>query len=201
MLAPYFTGSARARSASSEPSRYPAGVMPWPTSLMYSYTCTPTNAAPQMIVTSSQNLRPPSCSVLPGTGRRKYFLPSAIAAYAFTIDTDEQISKKVLMPVSGTLRTAPGLAKASVMPKRSTMYEPISAVKNITSLARKTHIPSLLLYTPAPGSAGNGGRIASVVAVLATLMSSRKSRGYGIAVGGQLFGLRQEVGIAGFGRA
>src|SRR5574341_2376867 len=143
--APYFTGSASACSARTEPSRYPAGVKPWPTSLMYSYTCTPTNPAPQMIVTSSQNLRPPSCSVFPGTLRKKYFLPSAMAAYAFTIDTDEQISRKVFSPVSGTLSTAFGAAHADDMPKRSTMYEPISAVKNITSLARKTHIPSLLL--------------------------------------------------------
>src|SRR6266545_5220505 len=143
--APYFTGSASACSASSEPSRYPFGVNPCPTSLMYSTTCTPTNPAPQMIVTSSQNLSPPSCSVFPGTLRRKYFLPSAIAAYALTIETDEQISRKVFRPVSGTLRTAPGCAHGVDMPKRSTMYEPISAVKNITSLARKTHIPSLLL--------------------------------------------------------
>src|SRR6185503_12843834 len=168
---------------------------------MYSKICTPTNPAPQMIVMSSQNLRPPSCSLCPGTLRRKYFFPSAIAAYAFTIDTDEQISRKVLMPVSGTLSTAPGLAHASGMPKRSTMYEPMSAVKNMTSLARNTHMPSFLLYTPEPGSAGTGGRIASVIAVVATLVSSRERRGYGIAIGGQLPGLRQEVGIGRFGRA
>src|SRR6266487_2843817 len=121
---PYLIGSAAACSASSDASRYPA---------------------PQMIVTSIQNLSPPSCSVLPGTLRRKYFLPSAIAAYALTIETDEQISRKVLSPVSGTLSTAPGCAHGVDIPKRSMMYEPISAVKNITSLARKTHIPSLLL--------------------------------------------------------
>src|SRR6266699_2525646 len=142
---PYLIGSAAACSASSDASRYPAGVKPSPTSLMYSITWTPTNPAPQMIVTSIQNLSPPSCSVLPGTLRRKYFLPSAIAAYALTSETDEQISRKVLIPVSGTLSTAPGCAHGDDMPKRRMMYEPISAVKNITSLARKTHIPSLLL--------------------------------------------------------
>src|SRR5882762_10946922 len=128
-------------------------------SLMYSNTWTPTKPAPQMIVTSSQNLSPPSCSVFPGTLRKKYFLPSAIAAYPFTIATDEQISRNVFRPVSGTLSTAPGCAHDDDMPKRSTIYEPINAVKNITSLARKTHIPSLLLYTPDPASAGCGGRI------------------------------------------
>src|SRR5213083_3488192 len=109
-VSPYLIGSAAACSASNEPSRYPAGVNPCPTSLMYSTTWTLTNPAPQMIVMSSQNLSPPSCSVLPGTLRRKYFLPSAIAAYALTIETDEQISRKVLSPVSGTFNTAPGLA-------------------------------------------------------------------------------------------
>src|SRR2546425_6557806 len=144
-VSPYLIGSAAACSASNEPSRNPAGVNPCPTSLMYSTSWTPTNPAPQMIVTSSQNLRPPSCIRFPGTFRRKYFLPSAIAAYALTMETDEQISRKVLSPVSGTLRTAPGLTHSPGAPKRSTMYEPISAVKNITSLARKTHIPSLLV--------------------------------------------------------
>src|SRR6267154_4407674 len=137
---PYLIGSAAACSASSDAARYPAGVKPCPTSLMYSTSWTPTNPAPQMIVTSSQNLSPPSCSIFPGTFRRKYFLPSAMAAYAVTTETDEQISRKVLSPVSGTLSTAPGCAHGVDMPKRRMMYEPISAVKNITSLARKTHI-------------------------------------------------------------
>ena len=88
---------------------------------MYSTTWTPTNAAPHSIVTSIQNLSPPSRNSFPGTARRKYFLPSAIAAYAFTIDTDEQIRRNVLTAVSGTLSTAPGLAHGSVTPNRSTM--------------------------------------------------------------------------------
>src|SRR5438093_12955181 len=101
---------------------------------MYSNTCTPTKPAPQMIVTSSQNLSPPSWSRFPGTLRKKYLLPSAIAAYALTIETDEQISRNVLSPVSGTLRTAPGCAHCDVMPKRGTMYEPTTAARNVTAL-------------------------------------------------------------------
>src|SRR2546426_582960 len=46
---------------------------------MYSTSCTLTKPAPQMIVINSQNLRPPSCNRFPGTLRRKFFLPSAIA--------------------------------------------------------------------------------------------------------------------------
>src|SRR5947207_1718861 len=119
--APYFTGSPSACSASNEPSRYPVGVNPSPTSLMYSMTCTPTKAAPQMIVTSIQNFSPPSRSNFPGTARRKYFLPSTIAAYALTIETDEQISRKVLNAVSGTLSTALGLAHSPGAPNRRMM--------------------------------------------------------------------------------
>ncbi len=55
------------------------------------------------------------------------------------------MSRNVFTAVSGTFNTAPGFAHSPGAPKRSTMYDPISAVKNITSLARKTHIPSLLL--------------------------------------------------------
>src|SRR2546427_3595234 len=85
---------------------------------MYSTSCTLTKPAPQMIVMSSQNLRPPSCNRFPGTLRRKYFFPSAMAAYALTIETDEQISRNVFRPVSGTLSTAPGCAHCDAMPKR-----------------------------------------------------------------------------------
>ena len=88
---------------------------------MYSISWTLTNPAPQTIVTSSQNLSPPSCSIFPGTFRRKYLLPSAIAAYALTIETEEQIRRKVLSPVSGTFNTAPGLAHSPGAPKRNTM--------------------------------------------------------------------------------
>src|SRR5262245_32745178 len=115
-VAPYLSGSAAACSASNEPSRKPAGVKPWPPSLKYSTSCTLTNAAPQIIVTSSQNLSPPSRSSFPGTARRKYFLPSWMAAYALTIDTDEQISRNVLKAVSGTFSTAPGLAHSPGAP-------------------------------------------------------------------------------------
>src|SRR5207247_8550452 len=92
-VAPYLIGSAAACSASSEPSRKPAGVKPCPTSLMYSTTCTLTNPAPQIIVTSSQNLSPPSRSSFPGTGRRKSFLPSSIGAEAVTMQTDDASSR------------------------------------------------------------------------------------------------------------
>src|SRR6266511_3835944 len=130
--APYFKGSAAACSARREPSRKPAGVKPCPTSLAYSTTCTPTNEAPARIVSSSHKRRP-------------RWSPREIAANAFTIDTEEQSRRKVLKAVSGTLRTAFGFAHGSVTPKRRMMYDPISAVKNITSLARNTHMPSLLL--------------------------------------------------------
>src|SRR6266540_3821821 len=99
---------------------------------MYSTTCTPTKEAPARIVSSSHNRKP-------------RWSPREIAANAFTIDTEEQISRNVLKAVSGTLRTAFGFAHGSVTPKRRTTYDPMSAVKNITSLARKTHMPSLLL--------------------------------------------------------
>ena len=60
---------------------------------------------PMTIVTSSQILRP-------------FWSPCWMAAKAFTIDTDEQIRKKVLSAVSGTLSTTPGSAKCPGLAKR-----------------------------------------------------------------------------------
>src|ERR1051325_4349598 len=115
-----------------------------------------------MIVTRNQNL---NC----------FWLPSAIAANAFTIDPDEQIRRKVLNAVTGTLSTAPGLAHSPGAPKRRMTYEPISAVKNITSEARKTHIPSLRLWASTPRSAGHGGRISFTLGETAWLMTGLPS--------------------------
>src|SRR5436853_4627648 len=97
VAAPYLTGSLTACSASVDPSRKPAGVKPCPTSLMYSTTCTLTNDAPARIVINSHSLSP-------------RWSPWEIAANAFTIDTEEQISRNVLKAVSGTLSTALGCA-------------------------------------------------------------------------------------------
>ena len=81
----------------------------------------------------------------PSHRRSPFWSPSAIAAYALTIETDEQISRNVLKAVMGMLRTTPGRAHSPGAPKRRITYEPIRAEKNITSDARNTHIPSLWL--------------------------------------------------------
>ena len=64
------------------------------------------------------------------------------AAYAFTIETDEQMRMKVLRAVIGIARTVRGSGHGAPVPQRRMMYDPISAVKNITSETRKTHIPT-----------------------------------------------------------
>ena len=51
----------------------------------------------------------------------------------------------MLNAVIWMLSTIPGLAHSPVAPKRRITYEPINAAKNITSDARKIHIPSFLL--------------------------------------------------------
>ena len=68
-----------------------------------------------------------------------------MAAKAFTIVIDEQIRKKVFRAVRGTFRITPGSVQWSGCAKRRMTYVPISEVKNITSLSRNTHMPSLLL--------------------------------------------------------
>src|SRR3989442_791358 len=56
----------------------------------------PTNVAPHRMVTSSHRFI-------------SFTFPSAMEAYALTIDTDEQISRKVLNAVIWMLRTLPGI--------------------------------------------------------------------------------------------
>src|SRR5436305_14858122 len=83
VAAPYLTGSLTACSASVDPSRKAAGEKPCPTSVMYAATCTHTNDAPASIVDNSHSFSPP-------------WSAGEIAANAFTIDTEEQISRNVL---------------------------------------------------------------------------------------------------------
>src|SRR6266853_624216 len=119
-------------SVTCEPAVKPAGVKPSCTSFQYSTPWIDTNVAPSRMVASSQRDRPLRS-------------PAEIAANALTIDTDEQIRMNVLRPVSGTLRTTLGLAHSPGAPKRRITYAPIRPVKNITSDAKNTHMPSLLL--------------------------------------------------------
>src|SRR2546425_7963994 len=82
--------------------------------------------------------------VSPSQKRSFRWSPSAMEAYAFTIETEEQINRNVLTAVTGMFSTAPGLAHSPGAPNRRMTYDPIRAVKNITSEARNTHIPSLV---------------------------------------------------------
>jgi len=68
--------------------------------------------------------------------------PSRTEARALTIVTEEQIRMNVFNAVSQMLRVLPGCGQVGLA-NRSTMYDPMSPVKNITSEQRKTHIPIL----------------------------------------------------------
>jgi hypothetical protein len=101
---------------------------------MYSNTCTPTNVAPITTVATSHS-------------RRAFWMPSCAAANAFTMVTLLQMSRNVFTAVIGiasgvSLGWAPHAAGCAT---RRMMYEPMRAVKNMTSEARNTHMPSFSL--------------------------------------------------------
>src|SRR5439155_19437524 len=73
--------------------------------------------------------------------------PSRTEASALTIVTDEQIRMNVFSAVSQMFSVLPGCGQVGLA-KRSTMYDPMSPVKNMTSEQRKTHIPILSCGIP-----------------------------------------------------